>query len=262
MSEKNFKLIYTVYGIVTSLLLVISGILLMISCVQIYNIGPRPFTTENISNAFSKIAIPIYVTVGAIAVGFILYLIKPLAAPKTRALISPKVTLKRLSKRLDASKCNEETATSIANAKKLRKIARWITAGACVLAFIPSLVFVLNFNNFGSDYNAAVISAMCWIAPSCVISAGVCLTFSYVERASLNREIDSVKKAIASGARADDTEDSDCNCRCHCNKIVSAVRTLVAVIAIVFIIAGIFNGGMADVLSKAINICTECIGLG
>lgn len=30
----------------------------------------------------------------------------------------------------------------------------------------------------------------------------------------------------------------------------------------VLIAAGIANGGLRDVLIKAINICTECIGLG
>ncbi|MBR4539430.1 MAG: thioredoxin [Clostridia bacterium] len=32
--------------------------------------------------------------------------------------------------------------------------------------------------------------------------------------------------------------------------------------AIVFIFLGIFNGSALDVLTKAINICSECIGLG
>lgn len=40
------------------------------------------------------------------------------------------------------------------------------------------------------------------------------------------------------------------------------LRITLLVIAITFIILGIVNGGMADVLGKAINICTECIGLG
>ena len=30
----------------------------------------------------------------------------------------------------------------------------------------------------------------------------------------------------------------------------------------IMIVLGINNGGMRDVLIKAINICTECIGLG
>ncbi|MBQ8079164.1 MAG: thioredoxin [Oscillospiraceae bacterium] len=32
--------------------------------------------------------------------------------------------------------------------------------------------------------------------------------------------------------------------------------------AILFIVIGIFNGSMKDVLVKAIKICTECVGLG
>ena len=37
---------------------------------------------------------------------------------------------------------------------------------------------------------------------------------------------------------------------------------LILLIAAVLIAAGILNGGLRDVLIKAINICTECIGLG
>ena len=46
------------------------------------------------------------------------------------------------------------------------------------------------------------------------------------------------------------------------NKFIYATRLTVFVVAIVFIVLGIFNGGVGDVLMKAINICAECIGLG
>ena len=47
------------------------------------------------------------------------------------------------------------------------------------------------------------------------------------------------------------------------NKILLLVtRIAVGVIAITFIVVGVLNGGANDVLIKAINICTECIGLG
>ena len=39
-------------------------------------------------------------------------------------------------------------------------------------------------------------------------------------------------------------------------------RVAIGVVAVVLIVWGIANGGMADVLGKAINICTQCIGLG
>lgn len=43
---------------------------------------------------------------------------------------------------------------------------------------------------------------------------------------------------------------------------IPIIRMIVLILAVVFIIAGIYNGSMQDVLYKAIKICTECIGLG
>ncbi len=39
-------------------------------------------------------------------------------------------------------------------------------------------------------------------------------------------------------------------------------RTVILLIAVAFIIAGIINGSIYDVFVKASKICTECIGLG
>ncbi len=39
-------------------------------------------------------------------------------------------------------------------------------------------------------------------------------------------------------------------------------RWLILAIAAGLIAAGVLNGGLRDVLIKAVNICTECIGLG
>lgn len=40
------------------------------------------------------------------------------------------------------------------------------------------------------------------------------------------------------------------------------LRIVLYAVALFMIVAGILNGGMRDVLVKAVNICTECIGLG
>ena len=39
-------------------------------------------------------------------------------------------------------------------------------------------------------------------------------------------------------------------------------RNIIIVASVIFIAAGLLNGGTIAVLAKAINICTECIGLG
>lgn len=40
------------------------------------------------------------------------------------------------------------------------------------------------------------------------------------------------------------------------------LRSVIVCAAVLLILLGITNGGLWDVLVKAINICTECIGLG
>ncbi|MDE7084293.1 MAG: hypothetical protein K2O81_03525, partial [Clostridia bacterium] len=44
--------------------------------------------------------------------------------------------------------------------------------------------------------------------------------------------------------------------------VILGIRVAVAVIAVAFIIWGALNGNARAIFIKAINICTECIGLG
>jgi len=43
---------------------------------------------------------------------------------------------------------------------------------------------------------------------------------------------------------------------------LSVLRLCLAVAAVLLVLLGVANGGAGDVLIKAVNICTECIGLG
>ncbi len=46
------------------------------------------------------------------------------------------------------------------------------------------------------------------------------------------------------------------------NKNTNVIRLVILGVAVIALIFGACFGGYADVLTKAINICTECIGLG
>ena len=46
------------------------------------------------------------------------------------------------------------------------------------------------------------------------------------------------------------------------DKKIAMIRTGLIMLAAALILMGVVNGGLHDVLVKAINICTECIGLG
>ena len=53
---------------------------------------------------------------------------------------------------------------------------------------------------------------------------------------------------------------------CVANKKIELIKLIaqlsIITISVCLILVGIFNGGASDTLQKAINICTECIGLG
>ena len=46
------------------------------------------------------------------------------------------------------------------------------------------------------------------------------------------------------------------------NKVISAVRLSVLLIAVIFIAIGVIREEFLTVLAKAVRICMECIGIG
>jgi len=261
MSDKLKKRIHLIYGIVLSALLVLTGILLMASCVSVYKLGSRPFTPENISAAFAKIAIPVWGTVGAVIVGGILRMLLHVEDSSPKAIRNQKIILSRLQEKLNIPSCRQETVNSIKKEQRFRAVLRTVAVILCVISALPAVLYVFNVHNYNDDLNASVIAACAWILPCSFIILGICMALAYLENASYNRQIVSVKKALAESPSKTNGTGTDKKHRPHF-KIITGIRVAVAVIAFVFIIVGIFNGGMADVLTKAVNICTECIGLG
>jgi hypothetical protein len=74
---------------------------------------------------------------------------------------------------------------------------------------------------------------------------------------SLKKEIELCKEAPAYAGEAKKMKTSVIPAR-----TVSITQMVLIVLAVAFIIMGIANGGARDVLIKAVNICTECVGLG
>ena len=69
------------------------------------------------------------------------------------------------------------------------------------------------------------------------------------------KEMELVKKLPASQISVEDDIISE-------EKCISPYRNGILVASIILIVYGFLCGGTVDVLAKAINICTECIGLG
>ena len=259
MSDQKKKSIRLICGITLSVMLVVTGVLFAVACVNIYNIGNRPFTTENISAEFAKIAPFVYITIGAVVICSVLSLIFPADKSKPRAIKDKRQTLALLAARLNVDAADSDI---LANIEKEKMLCLWLNIGAAALSVasaVPAIVYSLNFDNFSADYNASVIAACAWVLPCSFIAMGIYVARIYIVGASVERQISLVKEALKkSGAstaqKTQEKTEID-------KRITLGIRAAIAVLAIAFIVIGIFNGGMADVLSKAINICTECIGL-
>ncbi len=136
---------------------------------------------------------------------------------------------------------------------------------------IAAAVYLLNRSHFnGIKTNDAMFKMFINVAPWLVVAFGCCIGATLFEKYSLNREINALKALIADYkgnpvVAANVTENAvvaKIKSVLSSKYTVWGVRGAVAVFGVTFVILGIFNEGVRDVLIKAINICTECIGLG
>ena len=86
----------------------------------------------------------------------------------------------------------------------------------------------------------------------CLIGRTLCLEFSARKSINLIKEIIKSEGKSKYNYKVNNIEE----------KIIMVARLAILVISISFIIIGAINGQTGSVLEKAINICTECIGLG
>ena len=134
--------------------------------------------------------------------------------------------------------------------EKYRKIARWVVAAACVMILFLLAMACLDIHLDGDGFSPESISARLGIiAPMLIMSAVVGLAaFAYImsnrEKGEGKKSGTGLYKAPREGKKSD------------------KIRGLFLGLALVLIGLGSANGGARDVLVKAINICTECIGLG
>ena len=137
--------------------------------------------------------------------------------------------------------------------ERLRKKVCYVTFAVVVLCAVMSLVFLLNREHFTSwDLEVVMGQMLAHTLPWIVLAFGTVIAAAFVCRRSMEREINQMKGI--SGEKIPVTASKPSR--------LPYVRITLYVLAVVLIAEGIGNGGMRDVLIKAINICTECIGLG
>lgn len=255
MTDLTIKRIRLVFGILLSAVTAVAGLCLIAACLNIYYSGDKPFSPQSVAAAFAPIALPVYLCLALVILGFLLDFFCPPAQKGSAPGAAPHMTLSRLYQRMDPDTLPPEALAGIRTERRGRRVR---TAAGVLLLIIGAAVYLpygLDGGNFHqTEITASMIRAM-WLLLPCV---GVPFVWSvvtgYLNRASLLREI-----RLLSGAKPRQTPAPAPR---QSERAVTVLRVVLLAAAAILLLAGLFTGGAADVLTKAVNICTECIGLG
>lgn len=264
------------YGIFLAVFTVVVGILFIVQAALIYYGGDNPdgknYTREIAGEKLKQILIPLCFYIAAVIAGFVLSVIFPVTA-KLKAKRSAGESAAYLRRKLP-----EDESSSMFERAKKTELARWIVRGAalliCLAAAIASCVYLFDTANFaGENLNGEILqmlkNVLPWVGVAFLVCCGACVFDGFAAK----RELDAVKSLFATGQGApkdgflfdrwtDTCKEGVASVTAHKKWIVLGVRIALLVAGLALVIVGIFDGGANDVLIKAINICTECIGLG
>lgn len=259
MNKETIKRIRLIYGIILGASAVIAGICLIAACLGIYfNGGEEPYSRQVVAQSFSQIAGPVYLCLALVIGGFLLDFALPTDNKKRKPEKNDQLTLDRLLAKRNLEICAPSLRKQIDTLRKARKRNCWIGAALLILGSILFLLYGANPANFHqSQINASMIRAM-WVMLPCLAIPFAWVVFTaYAHKASLRKEIELVRQiSVDPNAKTPAVVCKDPS------RAILIVRCVLVCAAIALLIYGYFAGGTADVLTKAVNICTECVGLG
>ncbi len=275
MTEKGFKLLHRIIGILIAISIVIAGICLAIGCCYIYFSDDMSYSRIAVSDVFAVICIPVYACLVLVVTGCLSELLLPSVKQKSKASHSSETAVNNLLKKRGLSSLSEHSLSVHYREKGKRTLNSIIMTALTLAACTVFFIYALDRDNFDNvDINGSVISALLVLTP-CVL-----LPFSFHLYSLISKER-GFKRVLA--ALKIDAE-AEVACIDHKPRFESFdifvskvgrffensvsgrplmfVRITIVAIAMLCLVFGLAFGGTADVFTKASNICTECIGLG
>ena len=272
MTEKHQITLRRVTGIVLSVLTVIAGVLLIVQSQRIYRSAEiTPYSYEKAKNALSEIAAFLFLWIAAVVAGWVIFEIFPAPTEKPRARFDRSEILKRLQKRVPENLA--QGSEVLRKAKRAEKIVWGVCVGCCAICAALVALVVWNkkyYTPVGDGFNPTrdMIGMLPRILPWIVIAfAAAAFATIFTERLA-KKETTEIKKLLAenrgvSGAAGvSGASNASANKSQKDKRTLYIVRGVLLACGIAFMIIGANNGGAKEMLEKAINICTECIGLG
>ena len=249
-----------IFLILQAVLCVLLVVLLSVSAVTIYRDGAadraehplKPiFTREIVTEKLSRIAPLFFAAVGLMIAGLALG-VRDENADKA-------VENSEFRRDLIAARVAEP---SDAMHKAQREQKRWLLAGwgAFALCMLPILRYMVNPAHFPpEDLEGMFFSLVCTVLPWTAVGLGALAVCSALRERCVLREIRAAQERLKEEKEAGISPEPKAGPQ---SRGAGALQIALIVIAVCLMIIGVFNGSALDLLSKAINICTECVGLG
>lgn len=262
------------YAVFLGLYTVVIGILYIVSAADIYYSGAGGtadiYSRELVADRLYLLLVPSVLWIAAVIAGFVLSVLFPMREiiPKT----DRHTVLKKLRRRMPAGEGEEFLAERdrFRRAEGVRFAVWCLCAAVWLLAAVMSAVYLFNTAHFpAADINGEVLSMLCGILPYIGAAFAVCCGALVFETFYCREQLKRMKNLLLLGRGAPTEAPSPAQKTLGCvraalaseNAVVAARLVLLALGVLLFVL-GLFNGGIEDVLRKAVMICTECIGLG
>lgn len=261
--NKN-KIIDKLFLIIMSVQTVLMGIAFIIQVLRIYNSSPGndPYNKTIVWEYIKQISIILILWVILIIASFVYFKIRNTYKENDKSKITNIQKLKNLLR--IAPEFNnpnlEEEYKLIKYEEKKRLIAWIVNIVILVICSIMGMCYVFNKKHFEAygDNNQQMIDMVTYLLPWIIISFISTIVCVIIEEFSAVKSLDAVKKIIKNDGKL----IRQYNEKKKVNFAINITRGILIATSLILIIVGINNGGAQGVLEKAINICTECIGLG
>ncbi len=273
--QKNEK-IRLFYGIFLGIFTVVIGALFIFEAADLYYSGLAEtghatgmYSRGEVASRLKALLAPLLIWVAAVIAGGVLFARFPAAGIKRRTdAHSAFFRLKRRAPRFEGGELGVMSAR-LALAEKIR-FAVWACAAAfCAAAAVMSALYVFDAANFpGDSLNGEILKMLGGVLPWLGAAFAAVAACTACEAVYAKKMLPAVKKLVAAG-RGMPPEPSVWERGRAAGagllrdpRVIAGVRIAVFAAAVTLIAVGAASGEARVMWVKAINICTECIGLG
>ncbi len=270
--ERNSK-IRLAYSVFLGVFTVVVGILFLAGAAELYYSGVAElgaaqgmYSREAVGARLLELLAPIALWIVAIMLGVAVYAVFPVADKRNSSRDDVKIYA-RLRRRTQ----EEKDPAAFAKVKRMERVrlgVRVFSAAFCLLAAVMCIVYLANTANFTSlaELNSDVLHMVANVLPWVGAALAVLLGEAVFEVIFAKKMLPKVKPLVGAAPAPSkwETGAKKVSAAVENKYVLLGVRCALFVLAAVFIVLGALpaNGGAHSVLIKAINICTECIGLG